>query len=60
MEFKKSNNKYFLEIEFKTRQSTCIWLDKLMKDIKIDEFGNDGTYLNKSGQIRIYIYCECY
>lgn len=31
-----------------------------MKDIKIDEFGNDGTYLNKSGQIRIYIYCECY
>lgn len=32
VDFKKSNNKFFLEIKLKSRELTCSWLDKLLLD----------------------------
>jgi hypothetical protein len=58
IEFKKSNNKFFLECKFKTRELTCSWLDKLLADNEIKKFMIPGSDY-KGNRLRIYIYCIC-
>ena len=38
VDFKKSNNKFFLEIKLKSRELTCSWLDKLLLDGEMKQF----------------------
>jgi hypothetical protein len=58
IEFKKSNNKYFLECRFKSREGCCQWLDRLLADGKIPgEFSIPGSENGKAAKLRIYLNC---
>ena len=56
-EFKKENNRYYLELKMKENSKACEWLDALLKGKQLKYFQIQGAAQGKSAKMKIYVHC---
>lgn len=56
-EFKKENNRYFLEVRMKENELACQWLDKLLKNKDLKSYQIQGASQGKKAKMKVYVHC---